>query len=710
MLLALTMLLTMVMGMVPAAHAETTTGTTGDCTWMYDSATKTLTVAGSGAMADYESRTDVPWNSVMAQIGTVVIGNGVTAIGKNSFTYASALNNLTIAGTVTSIGDNAFKNAGLMTLTIPGSVNIVGANAFAGCMALSDVTYLGMIPPTVGANPFMGTMVTVVKAPAGYGSDLFGDKPVEKPYIVNVTASPAEGGTVTGSGEFAGNTTVTLTATPASDYVFVNWTEGGAEVSTEATLSFSVTGDRALVANFHKHSYEAEYDSESHWSGCACGDKKNVTGHTIGSDWLYDEDAHWKKCTGCAHKQDIEEHDFFDLFCETCEYERPHTCVGTKQDGKPATCKEYGWRDYYLCELCGEYFEDEACTRIIEFPGLWKETDGRIPKAHSYTFVDAEEPVHADGVLKGGVEAHWYCENCKGIFKNDADKTATTKAELAIIVHHVYDDNPTDRTCNICGWHSCILGNKYGKPATCTVDGVKDYWACIDPTCSKKAVLGESTLEWFEDEAALEAWKTGEGRIPAEHSFGDEWLKDASSHWKDCANCDARNEEAAHEYVDSKDMICDICAYERTPAKPNTPSVPSSTPVIEVKTELHYNVLCRKLNVRSGAGTEYAKIGTLTRGEVVHGKDLGNGWIEIEHEGKKAYISAQYVEADDVACIKKVTVLCRKLNVRAGAGTQYAKVGSITRGKTLCVLAESNGWLKVLYDGDIAWVSAVYVA
>ena len=44
--------------------------------------------------------------------------------------------------------------------------------------------------------------------------------------------------------------TCTLIATPNTDYHFVNWTENGTSVSSSAAYTFTVTGDRDLVANF----------------------------------------------------------------------------------------------------------------------------------------------------------------------------------------------------------------------------------------------------------------------------------------------------------------------------------------------------------------------------------------------------------------------------------------------------------------------------
>ena len=68
-------------------------------------------------------------------------------------------------------------------------------------------------------------------------------------YTVTVTA---ENGTVTGAGEYEENTEVTLVATANEGYEFVNWTKGEEVVSTEATYTFTITENVALVANFQE--------------------------------------------------------------------------------------------------------------------------------------------------------------------------------------------------------------------------------------------------------------------------------------------------------------------------------------------------------------------------------------------------------------------------------------------------------------------------
>jgi len=94
----------------------------------------------------------------------------------------------------------------------------------------------------------------------GYNNDtgnvnVDGDETVDviltkKTYTINVSANPAAGGTAAGGGIYTHGDTVNLSATPKEGYRFLNWTENGAQVSTNANYSFTATKNRTLVANF----------------------------------------------------------------------------------------------------------------------------------------------------------------------------------------------------------------------------------------------------------------------------------------------------------------------------------------------------------------------------------------------------------------------------------------------------------------------------
>ena len=74
--------------------------------------------------------------------------------------------------------------------------------------------------------------------------------PSTDPLNVTVSANPAEGGMVSGGGEFGYEETCTVTAIPNEGYFFMNWTENGTIVSSDASYTFTVISNRNLVANF----------------------------------------------------------------------------------------------------------------------------------------------------------------------------------------------------------------------------------------------------------------------------------------------------------------------------------------------------------------------------------------------------------------------------------------------------------------------------
>ncbi len=75
---------------------------------------------------------------------------------------------------------------------------------------------------------------------------------------VSVVADPTEGGTVSGlenEGVYNVGATVTLTAVPEEGYKFLYWTESDEEVLRDATISFTATANRNLVAVFEEITY-----------------------------------------------------------------------------------------------------------------------------------------------------------------------------------------------------------------------------------------------------------------------------------------------------------------------------------------------------------------------------------------------------------------------------------------------------------------------
>ena len=80
-------------------------------------------------------------------------------------------------------------------------------------------------------------------------------------YTLTVNANPSEGGSVSpSSGQHKHGTTVSLTATPAAEYVFSSWS-GDATGST-ATTSVSMMSNKSVTANFVKKKYTLTLEVE----------------------------------------------------------------------------------------------------------------------------------------------------------------------------------------------------------------------------------------------------------------------------------------------------------------------------------------------------------------------------------------------------------------------------------------------------------------
>ena len=158
----------------------------------------TLTLEGSGKMADYGKAYDdpngaVPWESVRNEITQVSIPQGVTRIGNSALWGMVSLENVTIPDSVTTIGDSAFEGCGVTKIDLPDSVTRIGKGAFLNCDSLEKVklsknlTDIGddafancgelleiQIPAgvkTIGAGAFQGcTGLTSIAIPNGVTS------------------------------------------------------------------------------------------------------------------------------------------------------------------------------------------------------------------------------------------------------------------------------------------------------------------------------------------------------------------------------------------------------------------------------------------------------------------------------------------------------------------------------------------------------------
>lgn len=134
----------------------------------------------------------------------------------------------------------------------------------------------------------------------------------------------------------------------------------------------------------------------------------------------------------------------------------------------------------------------------------------------------------------------------------------------------------------------------------------------------------------------------------------------------------------------------------------------------------HYYVVTTTagLNVRSGPGTNYKKVGSaIPGGTVVCSAHLKkqNGWLFI-CEPCTGWVSLEYCKKcetfiDYNAEIRHGVVVSTNganLNLRSGPSESFGIVAKIPNGTRLSPSYKYNGWCRVYYKGHQGWVSMKY--
>ena len=129
------------------------------------------------------------------------------------------------------------------------------------------------------------------------------------------------------------------------------------------------------------------------------------------------------------------------------------------------------------------------------------------------------------------------------------------------------------------------------------------------------------------------------------------------------------------------------------------------------------------LNVRSGAGTSYSVIGSLSNGANVEIVETSGSWCKIKYGSGYGYVSKDYVtvssssnsgssssSSSSTTTTQSGTVKASGgLNVRSGTGTSYSVIGSLSNGSQVEIVETSGSWYKIKYGSGYGYVSKDYI-
>ena len=100
-------------------------------------------------------------------------------------------------------------------------------------------------------------------------------------YLITTASNPVSGGSTSGGGTYQIGQNVTVIATPAANWNFINWTAGGTVVSAEPTYTFTASANLDLVANFSMNQVSVSTTASPASGGTTTGDGTYLIGDPV---------------------------------------------------------------------------------------------------------------------------------------------------------------------------------------------------------------------------------------------------------------------------------------------------------------------------------------------------------------------------------------------------------------------------------------------
>lgn len=226
--------------------------------------------------------------TICTGITSMSLPNSLKVINNSAFYYCSGLHSLTIPTSVEYIGVGILDNSGIYSdaadhttlvvsncvvghkgsitgdVELPNTTRLLSAQSFAFQTGITSFTINRATPPIycpnaldTANNPGDGSCTSPIYVPAAnvntykaadgwtaVASRIQGFTT----NTISASVSPSGSGTISGTGTYRSGATCTLVCTPATGYAFSEWTESGSTVSSTASYTFTVSGNRTLVA------------------------------------------------------------------------------------------------------------------------------------------------------------------------------------------------------------------------------------------------------------------------------------------------------------------------------------------------------------------------------------------------------------------------------------------------------------------------------
>ncbi|MCM1115189.1 MAG: leucine-rich repeat protein [Clostridium sp.] len=565
--------------------------TSGNCgatgskiTWSYNASTKTLTLTGTGTTKNYGDTVLAarPWDDFKDEIEKIEIGSGITTIGRLNFYNCTALTEVVLPDTLTTIGAGLVQYgpfrgcSALKSIKLPEGLTTIDAYAFQDCTALESIKFPNSLT-TLGSFAFTGC-TSLDTVTYGTGMTSTGVEAFRSSGVKNIVFSP----TITSIDRYSFyetnivNIEIPETVTSIGLRAFANCSFISTATVYNANCTFNgIIGEdpfngsnQSLTMRGHKGSTTETYAAEKGYKFESIDSCDHESTHEV--------IAKEATCTETGTATQV---------CDTCGWVVSETEIpALGHDWNLADTDDESLADghiyrYYACSICNEerrdvehvsflegfyeYSTTATCTKSgLETYTCVVEDCGKVERKVALRShqVDEYKVVTAPTCTSAGSE-EGVCTLCQ----------ETVTRELSAIDHDYVEIRTEDKTQengHTYVVYECSMCHKENNVAT-HVDWVEGYYAStvvIKPRCVISGQQRDDCLECTERRYVTipangqHEWQETTRTEPTCTSVGTIFYA--------CANCTLTKSESiealGHEYVagDSVQPTCTTAGYE----------------------------------------------------------------------------------------------------------------------------------------------------
>lgn len=131
------------------------------------------------------------------------------------------------------------------------------------------------------------------------------------------------------------------------------------------------------------------------------------------------------------------------------------------------------------------------------------------------------------------------------------------------------------------------------------------------------------------------------------------------------------------------------------------------------------------VRVRTGPGTTFQTVGSLSKGTAVDIIEKNENWIKVKTADIEGWVSSDYLklpassgnaakkdstkEEETNQSVKTGVTLVDRLNVRSEPSTSSASLGKLNKNTSVTVYRVENEWAEIDFQGVRGWVAEPYI-